>query len=114
MFFIYQLLLTLLIIISPIIILIRIFKNKEDKIRFKEKFGFFSIKNRSKNLIWFHGASVGELMSVLPIVDKYEKNKNVDTILITTSTLSSSKILKKLKYKKVIHQFFPIDHIFFF
>ena len=113
MFFVYQILLTLLIIISPIIILFRIIKNKEDKIRFKEKFGFFSIKNNSKNLIWFHGASVGELMSVLPIIDQYEKNKNINKILITTSTLSSSRILEKLKYKKVIHQFFPIDHVFF-
>ena len=34
-------------------------------------------------------------------------------ILITSSTLSSSKILEKLKFKKVIHQFYPIDHIFF-
>ena len=113
MFFIYQILLTSLIIISPIIILIRIFKNKEDKIRFKEKFGFFSVKNKSKNLIWFHGASVGELMSALPIIDECEKNKHINKILITTSTLSSSRILEKLKYKKVIHQFFPIDHIFF-
>ncbi len=113
MFFIYQILLSLLIIISPLIVIIRIFKNKEDKIRFKEKFGFFSKNNKSKNLIWFHGASVGELMSVLPIIDEYEKNKQIDKILITTSTLSSSKILEKIKYKKVIHQFLPIDHIFF-
>ncbi len=113
MFFVYQILLSILIIISPLIVIIRIFKNKEDKIRFKEKFGFFSIKNKSKNLIWFHGASVGELMSVLPIIDEYEKNRYIDKILITTSTLSSSKILEKLKYKKVIHQFFPIDHILF-
>ena len=113
MFFVYQILLTLLLIISPVIILVRIFKNKEDKIRFKEKFGFFSVKNKSKNLIWVHGASVGELMSVLPIIDQYEKNKKIDKILVTTSTLSSSRILEKLKYKKVIHQFFPIDHVFF-
>ena len=52
-------------------------------------------------------------MSVLPIIDQYEKNKKIDKILVTTSTLSSSRILEKLKYKKVIHQFFPIDHVFF-
>ena len=33
--------------------------------------------------------------------------------LITSSTLSSSKILKKFKFKKTIHQFYPIDHFFF-
>jgi len=33
--------------------------------------------------------------------------------LITSSSLSSSKILEKIKFKKTIHQFYPIDHIFF-
>jgi 3-deoxy-D-manno-octulosonic-acid transferase len=32
--------------------------------------------------------------------------------LITSNTLSSSKIIKKFKFKKTIHQFYPIDHNF--
>ena len=32
--------------------------------------------------------------------------------LVTSSTLSSSKVLKKYNFKKTIHQFYPIDHIF--
>jgi len=113
MFFLYQILLTLIIFISPIIILIRFLKNKEHKKRFVEKFSFSSKKRSKGKLIWFHGASVGELLSIIPLLEKYEKNKSVDQILITSSTLSSSKILKKFKFKKTIHQFFPIDHIFF-
>ncbi len=113
MFFIYQLLLTLIILFSPIIILFRIFKGKEDILRFKEKFCFFSKKRSNGKLVWFHGSSVGELMSVLPILIKYDKENSFDQILVTSSTLSSSKILQKYNLKKVIHQFFPIDHIFF-
>ena len=113
MFIIYQLITSLIILFSPIIILIRIFKKKEDKIRFKEKFCFFSKKRSPGKLIWFHGSSVGEIMSVLPIINEYEKNNSIKQILITSSTLSSSKILERLKFKKVVHQFYPIDHIYF-
>ena len=113
MFIVYQLIASFIILFSPIIILIRIFKKKEDKIRFREKFCFFSKKRNQGKLIWFHGSSVGEIMSVLPIINEYEKNNSIKTILITSSTLSSSKILDKLKFKKVIHQFYPIDHIYF-
>ena len=52
-------------------------------------------------------------MSVLPIINKYDNDNSIDQILITSSTLSSSKILEKYKFKKVDHQFFPIDHFFF-
>ena len=110
MFFFYQILLTFFLIFSPVIIIFRILKNKEDKKRFIEKFSIPS-KNRKKGtLIWFHGASVGELLSIVPLIKKYEKKKYINQILITSSTLSSSKILKKLNFKKTTHQFFPIDH----
>ena len=113
MFFVYQLITSFIILFSPIIILIRVFKKKEDKIRFKEKFCFFSKKRGQGKLIWFHGSSVGEIMSILPIIYEYEKNNSIKKILITSSTLSSSRILEKLKFKKVVHQFYPIDHIYF-
>ena len=43
---------------------------------------------------------MGEIKSVLPLIEKIEKNKNVNQILITSNTLSSSKILQNLKVKK--------------
>ena len=109
MLVIYRLCINLLFLLSPFIIIIRLFKKKEDLKRFKEKFCIFSKKKRTGKLIWFHGASVGEIQSIVPLLEKFEKEKDISNILITTNTLSSSKIIKKLKFKKIIHQFFPID-----
>ena len=113
MFFVYQILLTILLITSPILILFRILKNKEHKKRFVEKFSITSKQRKRGNLIWFHGASVGEILSIIPLVKFYEKKNKIHQILITSSTLSSSKVIQKFKFKKTIHQFFPIDHFFF-
>ena len=113
MFFFYQIIISILLIFSPIIIVYRIFKKKEDIKRFKEKFSSPTKKRIKGNLIWFHGASVGEIMSIIPIIKNYEKNKFIHQILVTSSTLSSSKILKKYNLKKTTHQFYPIDHFFF-
>jgi 3-deoxy-D-manno-octulosonic-acid transferase len=113
MFFLYQIILSLLVLISPILIIFRIYKGKEDKIRFREKFSIPSKKRSKGKLIWFHGASVGEILSIIPLIENYEKDKLINQILITSSTLSSSKVLKKFKFKKTVHQFYPIDHFFF-
>jgi 3-deoxy-D-manno-octulosonic-acid transferase len=113
MFFLYQILISILLIFSPLIIGLRLLKKKEDRKRLKEKFCFPSKKKAFGNLIWFHGSSVGELLSILPLVYELEKNKSINQILITSSTLSSSEIFKKFKFKKTVHQFFPIDSIFY-
>ena len=109
MIFLYRLLINLIFILSPIILIIRLLKKKEDHKRFKEKFCFFSKHRKNGKLIWFHGASVGELQSIVPLLEKLNKDKTIKQILITSNTLSSSKVLNKYNFKKVIHQFFPID-----
>lgn len=109
MLVIYRIFINTIFFLSPIILILRLIKKKEDPNRFKEKLGFFSKRKKSGKLIWFHGASVGEIQSVLPLIEKFEKNKNINQILITSNTVSSSNIIKKFRFRKTIHQFFPID-----
>ena len=111
MYFFYNILTNLAIIISPIIIIYRIVKGKEDVKRVGEKFCIYS-KKKSNKKVWIHAASVGELMSVVPVIRKLEKNKKIKNILLSTSTTSSAKIFNKLKLKKTSHIYFPLDNNF--
>ena len=112
MFLIYQILFFFIFLISPLIIFFRILKKKDHKTRFLEKFTIFSKQRKSGNLIWFHGSSVGEILSVIPLIEKYEKDKSINQILVTSTTLSSSKIINNFNFKKTIHQFYVLDLFF--
>ena len=90
-----------------IIFIIRTMKKKEEWIRKKERFGIVETDKKSNNYIWFHAASVGELLSIQPLVKKL-LNENYD-ILITTTTVSSAKLFKKILPSSVQHQYIPYD-----
>ena len=107
----YKLLTFILIILLPLIAIFRIFKNKETFHSIKQKIGQYNVKPK-KNIIWFHGSSVGEVLSVVPLIKKLEKNNKIDQILITSNTLSSAKALSRIKFSKTIHQYFPVDFMY--
>jgi len=112
MLFLYRILINLTLLISPLIIIFRIFKKKEHHTRFLEKLGLYNNKRKLGKLIWFHGSSVGEILSVMPLIENLEKKKNIKQILLTSNTLSSAKVFNNFKLKKTIHQFLPIDSNF--
>ena len=111
MYFVYRVFINLIILISPFIILFRLINKKEELLSVTEKFCIYQKKNNLKS-IWFHAASVGELMSILPIIDKLERNRKIKQILVTTTTISSAKIFQKKKFKKTRHKYYPLDTIF--
>ena len=108
---IYNFLVYIIIILSPLVIIYRIIKKKENPKRFLEKFSINKKERKKGKLIWFHCSSVGEFLSIVPLIQKFEKIKSIKQILVTTSTLSSSKIFGKFRFKKTSHQFYPLDNI---
>tara|TARA_B100002051_G_C16740199_1_gene643784 strand:- start:1988 stop:3223 length:1236 start_codon:yes stop_codon:yes gene_type:complete len=108
---IYSFLVYIVIIFSPIIIIYRIFKGKENPKRLFEKFSINKKKRNKGKLIWFHCSSVGEFLSIVPLIQEFEKMTSIKQILVTTSTLSSSKIFEKFRFKKTLHQFYPLDNM---
>ncbi|MHA1541222.1 MAG: ELM1/GtrOC1 family putative glycosyltransferase [Alphaproteobacteria bacterium] len=102
----------LLTILSPFIYLyiyIRVLKGKEDSKRLGERFGKTSMKRPEGRLVWIHGASVGETLSALPLIEEMKKNDSKLNFLITSGTKTSAELLKTRMPKGVIHQFVPID-----
>ena len=112
MLLIYRILINLILLVSPLIIVFRILKNKEHPTRFLEKLGIVNKKKKTGKLIWFHWSSVGEILSVMPLIENLEKKQNIKQILLTSNTLSSAKVFNNFKLKKTLHQFFPIDSNF--
>ena len=111
MYFWYKLLTYLFYPLSHIYLFIRKLRNKEHPIRYTEKLSKINEKRDLGFLIWIHVASVGEAMSILPLLEIFQNNNKVKKILLTTITLSSGQILQK-RYgqdKKIIHQFLPLD-----
>ena len=111
MYFWYKFITYLFYPLAPIYLYLRKIRKKEDAVRYKEKLSKINSHRDGGFLVWFHMASVGEAMSVLPLIENFIQDKKINKILLTSITLSSGKILEKRykKNEKVIHQFLPLD-----
>ena len=107
----YKLITYLFYPFAHLYLILRLFKKKESPKRYKEKLSKIKLERGEGFLIWFHVASVGEAMSILPLIENCINNEKINKILLTSITLSSGTILEKRykENKKVIHQFLPLD-----
>jgi len=85
-------------------------KGKEDINRFGERAGVSRVRRPSGKLIWFHGASVGETLSMYPLINKILEKDETANILVTSGTRTSAKILGDTLPERVFHQYIPIDY----
>ncbi|MSO99322.1 MAG: 3-deoxy-D-manno-octulosonic acid transferase [Rhodospirillaceae bacterium] len=83
-------------------------RGKEDPSRLGERFGLASAPRPTGPLIWCHAASVGETLSILPLLEALAE-RGV-SIVFTTGTVTSAQLLKDRPLQHTVHQFAPLDH----
>ncbi len=87
----------------------RVALGKEDALRYTEKLGDIALARPKGKLIWIHASSVGESLSVLPLIKQVKRVVPNAAILVTTVTLTSAKLLEEKLPDGVFHQFAPVD-----
>ncbi len=103
----YRLLMSAATPVASMVLSYRLKQGKESAVRLPERRGEANIPRPQGRLIWFHGASVGEMNAVFPLIERVRaQNLNV---LVTSGTVTSAGIAEKRLPPDVIHQFSPVD-----
>ncbi len=84
-------------------------RGKEDAGRLFERLGRASLARPAGKLVWLHGASVGETLSVLPLVEALLAAGPGLGVLVTSGTLASAELLAQRLPPGAVHQFAPVD-----
>ncbi len=88
----------------------RTLQGKEDPDRVMEKKGFASIARPAGPLVWLHGASVGESLSILPLLECLAEARSDLRFLVTTGTRTSADLIRDRLPAIAVHQYAPLDH----
>ena len=108
--------------VADVILTRRLRAGKEDPARIGERRGVASLPRPSLpgpslpgsslpggRLVWLHGASVGESLSVLPLLDRLSAEAPEDRFLVTTGTVTSARLMAERLPPGAVHQYAPID-----
>jgi len=82
---------------------------KEDFTRFNERLGLAVAPRPSGALIWAHAASVGESLSMLPLIEKLLADRPNCHLMLTTGTVTSAKLMQERLPERAFHQYIPVD-----
>ena len=105
----YRLAVTLLEPFTPAILRGRARRGKEDAGRLGERLGRASVVRPDGPLVWIHAVSVGESLSVLPLVERLRERRPEHAVLVTSGTVTSAALLARRLPPGAIHQFAPLD-----
>jgi len=109
----YPLLMRGLSLFLPLWLRRRAKAGKEDPARLSERYGVSELKRPKGELIWMHGASVGETTMMLPLIRRLLETPG-RSVLVTSGTVTSADLMAKKLPKhaengRAFHQYAPFD-----
>ncbi len=88
---------------------IRKMRGKEDGERFAERLGIAGRPRPAGRLLWLHAASVGESLSMLPLIGALVESDPQNRLLVTTGTVTSARLMAERLPPGAFHQYTPVD-----
>jgi len=95
--------------LAPALLRARVKRGKEDPARIGERLGRTTVARPAGGLVWMHGASVGESLSLLPLIEALDAERPDVGLLVTSGTRTSAAMMAQRLPARAIHQFAPID-----
>ncbi len=104
-----------------LLLLIRVLRGKELWLGVFQKFALYnqalptmpeSPGGQGQKIIWLHAVSVGESLSALTMIDELHRRYPNRHFLLTSSTVTSAKMIAKRKKTYFTYQFAPLDYPF--
>lgn len=95
--------------LAPLALKRRARRGKEDPARLGERLGRPGVARPEGPLAWLHGASVGEALSLLPLVEALVRARPDLAVLVTSGTRTAAELLARRLPPHAAHQYVPID-----
>lgn len=95
--------------LAPRLLDARARRGKEDWVRLDERLGLPGASRPSGGLVWLHGVSVGEAVSLLSLAERFRAERPDLTLLVTTGTVTAARLMAERLPPGAIHQYAPVD-----
>ncbi len=95
--------------VAALFLALRARRGKEDPARRPERFGIAAQSRPAGQVVWLHAASVGETMTILPLIDALLAARPALSVLLTTGTVTSAQLAAQRLPAGCIHQYVPLD-----